>query len=136
MKTECENFENTFSCENADEAHVEVLQGEDPHLGLTIVVQGHCQHVQADEDHDDHVKLLVGYNPEHDCLWTPLKKDMNIDYDFILNYFHKISKLVNSKFKAMKIQGFIGRSRPRMMINNLHFVFCALNGKNNKIKFS
>ena len=59
MKTECENFENTFSCENADEAHVEVLQGEHPHVVLPVVVQGHGQHVEEDEDHDDHVELLV-----------------------------------------------------------------------------
>ena len=74
MKPESEDLQHALSGEDADEAHVEVLEGKHPHLILAIMVQGHCQHVQPDEDHDDHVELLVGHNPEHDGLWSPLNK--------------------------------------------------------------
>ena len=74
MKPKSEDLQDAFGGENADEAHVEVLQGEDPHLVLAVVVQGHGQHVQPNEDHDDHVKLLVRHNSEHNRLRPPLKK--------------------------------------------------------------
>ena len=74
MKPKSEDLQDAFGGEDADEAHVEVLQGEDPHLVLSVVVQGHGQHVQPNEDHDDHVKLLVRHNSEHNRLRPPLKK--------------------------------------------------------------
>ena len=74
MESESEDLEDTLRGEDADEAHVEVLQGEDPHLGLAVVVQGHGQHVEPNEDHDDHVKLLVGHNSKHNSLRPPLKR--------------------------------------------------------------
>ena len=73
MKPESEDLQHALSGEDADEAHVEVLEGKHPHLILAIVVQGHCQHVQPDEDHDNHVKLFVGYDSKNYRLWSPLK---------------------------------------------------------------
>ena len=70
----CKDLKNALSCKNADEVHVEIFQSEDPHLGLTIVVQSHGQHVEPDEHHDNHVKLLVRHNPKNNSLWSPLKK--------------------------------------------------------------
>ena len=58
-----------------DESHVQVVQGEAPHGALVVVIQGHGEHVEPDEDHDDHVKLLVGHYPEHDGLRLPLEKN-------------------------------------------------------------
>ena len=74
METQSEYLEEALGGEDADEAHVEVLEGEHPHLWLAVVVQRHGEHVEPDEDHDDHVELLVGHNPEHDGLWSPLNK--------------------------------------------------------------
>ena len=73
MLTQGEYLENTLGSEDADEAHVEVLQSEDPHLRLTIVIQRHGQHVEANEDHDYHIKLLVSDDPEDDRLRPPLQ---------------------------------------------------------------
>ena len=75
MKSESEDLEDAFGGEDADEAHVEVLQSKDPHLGLTIVIQSHGEHVETNEDHDDHVKLLVGHDAKHNCLRSPLKQN-------------------------------------------------------------
>ena len=73
MLAQCEDLEDTLGGEDADEAHVEVLQGEHPHVVLPVVVQGHGQHVEEDEDHDDHVELLVCNDPKNNRLWSPLK---------------------------------------------------------------
>ena len=62
MKSESEDLENTFSGEDADEAHVEVLQSKHPHLSLAVVVQCHGQHVETNENHDYHIKLFIGHN--------------------------------------------------------------------------
>ena len=62
METQSEYLEEALGGEDADEAHVEVLEGKHPHVVLPVVVEGHCQHVEEDEDHDDHVKLLVCHN--------------------------------------------------------------------------
>ncbi len=40
---------------------------------LVVVVEGHGEHVESDEDHDDHVKLLVRHYPKDDGLGFPLK---------------------------------------------------------------
>ena len=71
MEAQGEYLEEALGGEDADEAHVEVLEGEHPHLGLAVVVQRHGEHVQPDEDHDDHVELLVGDDPEDDSLRSP-----------------------------------------------------------------
>lgn len=83
MQAESKDFEEGLCGEDADEAHVEVLEGEDPHLRLPVVVEGHGEHVQADEDHDDHVKLLVGHNPKHNGLWSPLKYNKVLTFNQI-----------------------------------------------------
>ena len=62
MLAQGEDLEDALGGEDADEAHVEVLEGKHPHVILPVVVQGHSQHVEEDEDHDDHVKLLVCHN--------------------------------------------------------------------------
>ena len=62
MKPKSEDLQDAFGGEDADEAHVEVLEGKHPHVVLPVVVEGHRQHVEEDEDHDDHVKLLVCHN--------------------------------------------------------------------------
>ena len=59
MQAESKDFEEGLCGEDADKAHVEVLEGEHPHVVLPVVVEGHRQHVEEDEDHDDHVELLV-----------------------------------------------------------------------------
>ena len=74
MQAQSEYFKEGLGGEDADEAHVQVLEGEDPHLGLAVVVEGHGEHIQPDEDHDDHVELLVGHDPKHNCLGSPLKQ--------------------------------------------------------------
>ena len=74
MLAKCKDLKNTLSCEDADETHVEIFQGKDPHLRLAIVVECHGQHVEANEHHDDHVKLLVCNNPKNNGLRSPLKK--------------------------------------------------------------
>ena len=68
MLAQGEDLEDALGGEDADEAHVEVLEGEHPHVVLPVVVQGHRQHVEEDEDHDDHVELLVGDDPKYNCL--------------------------------------------------------------------
>ena len=68
-----EDLEDTLRREDADEAEVEIVEGEVPHLRLPVVVQGHGEHVEADEHHDDHVELLVGHDTEHYGLRPPLK---------------------------------------------------------------
>ena len=73
MLAQGEYLENTFGSEDAYEAHVEIFQSKDPHLRLAIMIQGHGQHVEADENHDYHVELLVCDDSEHDGLWSPLK---------------------------------------------------------------
>ena len=60
MLAQCKDLEDALGGEDADEAHVEVLEGEHPHVVLPVMVEGHRQHVEEDEDHDDHVELLVG----------------------------------------------------------------------------
>ena len=62
--------------EDADEAHVEVLQSKDPHVVLAVVVERHGEHVEADEHHDDHIKLLVGDDSKDNGLWSPLKQEI------------------------------------------------------------
>ena len=49
------------------------------------MVQRHGEHVQADEDHDDHVKLLVSHDPKHDGLGSPLnyKKKFYMGSDLV-----------------------------------------------------
>lgn len=98
METQGEYLEEALGGEDADEAHVEVLEGEHPHLGLAVVVQRHGEHVQPDEDHDDHVELLVGHNPEHDGLWSPLNKkelDNTKGVKEISQYFSQHSTFAN-----------------------------------------
>ena len=62
MLAQGEDLEDALGGEDADEPHVEVLQGKIPHIVLAVVVEGHCDHVEPDEHHDDHVKLLVCHN--------------------------------------------------------------------------
>ena len=73
MLAQGEYLENTFGSEDAYEAHVEVFQSKDPHLRLAIVIQGHGQHVEPDENHDYHVELLVCNDTKHNRLGPPLK---------------------------------------------------------------
>lgn len=70
---QCEDLEDRLRGEDDDEAHVEVVQGEAPHLALVVVVKHHGEHVDTDEAHDDHVKLFVGHDPEDNGLGLPLK---------------------------------------------------------------
>ena len=43
-------------------------------INLSIVVEGHGKHVEADKHHDDHVELLVGDDPEDNGLRPPLNQ--------------------------------------------------------------
>ena len=79
MLTEGKYLENTFCREYTDEAEVQVVQGKVPHVGLSVVVQRHGEHVETDEHHDDHVKLLVSNNTEYNGLRSPLDKKKVID---------------------------------------------------------
>ena len=74
MLSESKYLEYALRREDADKSKVEVVQGEVPHVGLPVVVQGHRQHVQTDEHHDNHVELFVRHYPEYNCLRSPLKK--------------------------------------------------------------
>ncbi len=73
-----EDLENALCGENDDESHVQVLEGKVPHLSLVVVVQHHSQHVEPDEKHDDHIKLLVGHNSKDDGLGLPLKQRTSV----------------------------------------------------------
>ena len=42
------------------------------YLRLLIVVHCHCQHVQSDEQHDEHVEFLISYHFKYHSLWSPL----------------------------------------------------------------
>ena len=81
MLAEREDLEDALGGKNADESHVEIFQSKDPHLTLAVVVQGHGQHVQPDEHHDDHVKLLVRHNSKNNGLRSPLKK-IRIEFNY------------------------------------------------------
>ena len=70
-----EYLEDALGGEDDDEAHVEVVEGEVPHVGLAVVVERHGPHVERDEDHDDHVELLVRHDAKHDGLRLPLRMD-------------------------------------------------------------
>ena len=73
MLAQRKDLEHALRGEDADEAEVEIVQGEVPHFRLPVVVHRHSHHVEADEHHDDHVKFLVGHDPEYDSLGPPLK---------------------------------------------------------------
>ena len=73
MLPQREDLQHALRREDADEAEIKVVQGKVPHLRLAVVVHRHGHHVEPNEHHDDHVELLVGYNPEHDSLGPPLK---------------------------------------------------------------
>ena len=89
MEAQSEYLEEALGGEDADEAHVEVLQSKDPHLGLTIVIQSHGEHVETNEDHDDHVKLFVCHDSKNNRLRSPLKhgKKLNIILSEQKTYF-------------------------------------------------
>ena len=76
MLPQSEDLEDALGGEDADEAHVEVLQSKDPHVVLAVVVERHGEHVEADEHHDDHIELLVGDDSKDDGLWSPLKQEI------------------------------------------------------------
>ena len=48
METQSEYLEEALGGEDADEAHVEVFEGEHPHLWLAVVVQRHGEHVEPE----------------------------------------------------------------------------------------
>lgn len=72
MIAQRENFHQTLGAKDADKDHVKEVQYVAKRLRLLIVVHGHRQHVEANEQHDDHVEFFVRHNFEHDCLGSPL----------------------------------------------------------------
>lgn len=72
VPTEGEHLQNTFGGEDAYEDEIQVVEHHLPFIGHIVVIQSHRKHVQSDENHDDHVKLLVGHYLEHHGLWAEL----------------------------------------------------------------
>ena len=54
--------------ENLFLPQVGVVQGKLPGVAHVEVVAHHGNHVEHDEAHDDHVKLLVGDDSKYNCL--------------------------------------------------------------------
>ena len=71
-------LEDALSGKDDDESHVQVVEGEVPHIRLAVVIERHGPHVKRDEHHYDHVELLVRDDTEHDGLRLPLWKDKNL----------------------------------------------------------
>lgn len=69
-----EDLHQTLATEDTDEDHVQVVQHRAERFRLLVVIQRHRQHVEADEQHDDHVELFVCADFEHYCLWSPLEE--------------------------------------------------------------
>ena len=65
-------LEDALSGKDDDESHVQVVEGEVPHIRLAVVIERHGPHVERDENHYDHVELLVRNDAEHDGLRLPL----------------------------------------------------------------
>ena len=76
--SQCKDLKNALSTKNDNEAHVQIVQGKAPHWTLMVVIEGHGQHIQSNEDHDDHIKLLVGHDAKHYRLRFPLKIKQDI----------------------------------------------------------
>ena len=71
-------LQDALSGKDDDESHVQVVEGEVPHVRLAVVIERHGPHVKRDEHHYDHVELLVRDDTEHDGLRLPLWKDKNL----------------------------------------------------------
>lgn len=72
MIAESENFHQTLGAKDADKDHVQEVENIAKRFRLLVVVHRHRQHVEADEQHDDHVELFVGDNFKDYCLRSPL----------------------------------------------------------------
>jgi hypothetical protein len=80
MVSESEDLHQALGAENHDEDRVEDVQQHGEALCLLIVVHCHGQHVKPNEQHDDHVELLVCHDFKHYCLRSPLKVETLIKY--------------------------------------------------------
>lgn len=87
MVAQGENFHQTLAGEYHNEYHVQVIQHVAERCSLLVVVERHGQHVQTDEQHDNHVKLLVRYYLEYYCLWSPLKNKKKLITVFMSVFF-------------------------------------------------
>lgn len=67
-----EYLEQTFRRKYHDEYLIESFQHVRYQLALLVMVKRHRQHVQPDEQHDEHVELFVRYDLEDDRLRLPL----------------------------------------------------------------
>ena len=67
-----EHLERALGGEDDDEQRVEDVQHHGQRGARLVLIQRHRHHVQTDEQHDDHVELLVGHDVEDDGLRSPL----------------------------------------------------------------
>lgn len=101
---ESKHFETTLGREDDDEENVEVVQYVGQDLGRLVLIQRHGQHIQSDEQHDDHVKLFIGDDLKDDRLWTPLL--MSHESRFCLSKNNIESGLVRTWGLGMALRGF------------------------------
>jgi len=73
-----ENLHKTFGTEYHDEDHIEAVEDHRKLFGLLIVVHSHRQHVETDEQHDQHIELGVCADLKNYRLWLPLENKFKI----------------------------------------------------------
>ena len=84
VEAQSKDFEAALGREDDDEEHVEVIEDVGQELGRFVLVQRHGEHVEADEQHNDHVEFLVGHDLENDRLRPPLEKSFDNLFNFCL----------------------------------------------------
>lgn len=72
MVSQCEYFHEALRTKYTNKDHIQKVQHIAKRLRLLIVVHGHRQHVEADEQHDNHVEFFVGDDFEDYRLGPPL----------------------------------------------------------------
>ena len=82
VEAQSKDFEAALGREDDDEEHVEVIEDVGQELGRFVLVQRHGEHVEADEQHNDHVEFLVGHDLENDRLRPPLEYYLTICLTF------------------------------------------------------
>lgn len=65
------------------------------------MIHCHRHHVEADEQHDDHIEFLIGDYFEQYCLWTPLQlhgreKMSKMNNNMIVGIAYISARLINN----------------------------------------
>ena len=73
MVAQGEDLHEALAAEYHYEYHVEVVQHIAERLRLLVMIESHCEHVEPDEQHYEHIELLVRHVLEHYGLGSPLQ---------------------------------------------------------------